>query len=1408
MIEDINEPPQSNSHHIINKVKGSKIAKKGNNGKLNRTLKTKKVENPIIPDTKEHNFSRVVVPKININQGYLNMQYDEHCHQQDVRESFESGSQNDHNYSFSRSKSKLLSDMKNNFDDSTLHPIDESRMNYNTQTFGGQDCNQNKIPFEDTKSFNKTISAIDQSVGVIEINNNENPNIPDPQSNKKTSVSKKKKITNIKGKKKVINKSIQNTSKNVPKNNNKENIKTNLSGRKNSLNKNQNFIDQNQYKSTEKQYGKGNKIPVIVSKRKTPLPVENIADADQQNIFNEETNELDQYYEDDDQNCDAKEVLREKILEHINKLHEAQAKHNKEKNNSRDQHIIVKEYNCNVLQSDTAFSSKQDLRDVNDTAFSSKINLREIDGITLNSKQNLRDVNLDSEIMKTESNLSDVNIHKSMGFIPEPHKFVKPEPYMNVDEGCIERTPVQIYQIRNESSFKYHNNLETIPSTNRTHQLLNSPHDLINLKYPVSYRTDNSELFFNNNNGKTPEPNFRVSDNYLTTYTSNKYLGHDFALLEQSDLTIQPTEKNFSKTQNVNKNAYSSKQQQKKEYSTNVSRNRSKNNTRRSSQEKKGKSNEKKGRSNSRNKTKPQIQNHDDFRMDNEDIVLISNCMRKKSQNKSEDHNEIYLEIQGSGRSKDDVLDEAYESIGAKDLQRRQGFNKVTKANGKPVKNRSSVVRHRSVDKDDARPFDNTTLMCTNKFSKNYNKPIEYKENKNARCAKNYVNYIRFFRKSGADMLDNPKKYQSLAENRSKTPNRIGTQPNTSKEKQKEILIDKIPKPFNATLKPKNTNVKTTKHTANNSLDNSMQNHLDMNTKIWTQIHTPDLEKSPQKKVKHEDFTLNKGSSTYDKFIKSQKLKGTIINSKRIKQFFTNSKQLEYEGNYRENKREGFGVLYHKNGIIKYSGYFKNNNLHGKDIKLYNEDQSLNFEGEISEGRKEGFGILYHENGFAYYKGNFKKNRFDDQNGKLYHKNGVLQFEGSIKEGKKQGYGKLFHSEGTLQFTGNFKNDEIHQKSCTLYKSGLKTEKINFRNELSNSYSEINMGHIKIFEGDILCGKKNGPGKSYDQNGKLQFEGTYRVDKKHGLDCKIYDPNTHLLSYQGEMKNNTKDGHGILYHTNIDKLDLGHRDSSSKINNPLEFVSSGKNISYHYIYKGNFKNNKIHNENARIYFPNGVIKYCGKVIEGLYQGFANGHWEETGKIKFEGVFKDNLYNGPNVKTYHTNGALEYEGNMLNGKRSKVGILYHKNGKPIYAGTFKADKIHGESVKMYFDNGKLKFEGNMEEGLKQGFGKSWSEDGNLIYEGNYHQDLRHGKSCIEYQNCEDQGNYSCKSWPLYVGEMHQGTRRGFGRIYHKNGKLMFAGNFKAIPICKIMYVYAEDGSIRYIGPPKFVPAEFY
>ena len=124
----------------------------------------------------------------------------------------------------------MQSDIKQNFDDSTLNPIDELRMNNNTQTFGIYDANLHETFTEDPNQNSKTISAIDQSVGVIEIPNNDVINTPE----NKSPVNKKKKAKPAKGKIKSVNKSVLNESKKFSKNNNKENVNKLLSERRRS----------------------------------------------------------------------------------------------------------------------------------------------------------------------------------------------------------------------------------------------------------------------------------------------------------------------------------------------------------------------------------------------------------------------------------------------------------------------------------------------------------------------------------------------------------------------------------------------------------------------------------------------------------------------------------------------------------------------------------------------------------------------------------------------------------------------------------------------------------------------------------------------------------------------------------------------------------------------------------------------------------------------------------------------------------------------------------------------------------------------------------------------------------------------------------------------------------------------
>ena len=63
-----------------------------------------------------------------------------------------------------------------------------------------------------------------------------------------------------------------------------------------------------------------------------------------------------------------------------------------------------------------------------------------------------------------------------------------------------------------------------------------------------------------------------------------------------------------------------------------------------------------------------------------------------------------------------------------------------------------------------------------------------------------------------------------------------------------------------------------------------------------------------------------------------------------------------------------------------------------------------------------------------------------------------------------------------------------------------------------------------IYEGGLLNGKKNGKGKEYDKDGKLEYEGEYLNGEKNGK-VKIYY-NNGKLEYEGEYLNGEKNGKG------------------------------------------------------------------------------------------------------------------------------------------------------------------------------------------------------------------------------------------------------------------------------------------
>lgn len=539
----------------------------------------------------------------------------------------------------------------------------------------------------------------------------------------------------------------------------------------------------------------------------------------------------------------------------------------------------------------------------------------------------------------------------------------------------------------------------------------------------------------------------------------------------------------------------------------------------------------------------------------------------------------------------------------------------------------------------------------------------------------------------------------------------------------------------------------------------------------------------------------------------------TSLSPQPCKEYHEN-KALFFEGHKKFNKKNGNGSIYHENGTLKFHGNFKNDNIHGKDIKLYYNNNVCEFSGDIINGTRENYGKLYYPTGQLKYKGFFKNNKMHDQHATIYSLEGNLVFEGHLISGKKSGLCKIYNEDGSLRFKGNFKNNEMSQMNARIFsKYSCKGDK-----KLLNS-SNIDSASpylVKEYEGDVFGGKRQNYGREFDSEGRLLYEGYFLDDLYHGKINRLYNPKTGCQIYEGGYHNNKKSGFGTLYDKSLVKKAPNQKEKPFKWNaidpkstpsSKKEKVNEEKNIGV--IYKGNFKNDGIHGE-VKIYHPNGTCAFSGTINEGKKQSYCTGYHMNGGQA-YEGYFADDQMHGSNNRIYDDEGIIIFEGEMVNGKKHGKGITYHGNGKLNYNGYFYNDVMHGDNIQMFFDNGKLEFEGNLVKGLVEGYGKSYNKHGELVYSGSYQNDKQSGTSCTQWQSYCDGSNLNTNdnySWPLYSGNIQKGKRKGYGKIYHSSGKLCYRGLFKGEPYGNLLIIYNEDGSMKYIGGTKIAAINEY
>ena len=240
-------------------------------------------------------------------------------------------------------------------------------------------------------------------------------------------------------------------------------------------------------------------------------------------------------------------------------------------------------------------------------------------------------------------------------------------------------------------------------------------------------------------------------------------------------------------------------------------------------------------------------------------------------------------------------------------------------------------------------------------------------------------------------------------------------------------------------------------------------------------------------------------------------------------------------------------------------------------------------------------------------------------------------------------------------------SNKIIEKTIDKLKKIIENNEIyyNIFKDLIKSYENNNINY-KLLQN--LKEFKNGDYMNNFNEEKL-IEIYYKMNKK--IQRKKYEDG----EYKGELKNNKRDGKGIMIYNNGNKYEGEWKNDVKEGKFTVTYNSGNK-------YEGEFKDN--------------VRK------KGIYI-FLNGD-------KYIGEFNDKR-NGKGI-FYYKNGN-KYEGNFVEDKRDGYGVMFYNNGD-VYKGNWVAGRKEGKGL--YYYNDGSRYEGDFENDMMNGEGIIYHVDG--------------------------------------------------------------------------------------------------
>ena len=190
------------------------------------------------------------------------------------------------------------------------------------------------------------------------------------------------------------------------------------------------------------------------------------------------------------------------------------------------------------------------------------------------------------------------------------------------------------------------------------------------------------------------------------------------------------------------------------------------------------------------------------------------------------------------------------------------------------------------------------------------------------------------------------------------------------------------------------------------------------------------------------------------------------------------------------------------------------------------------------------------------------------------------------------------------------------------------------------------------YTGDLSeDGKREGFGRTVNNNGITLYEGEYKNDLREGFGVHHY--RSGAVSYIGDFKNDQRDGFGVSFRESDHALHISH-----------------------------WQNGKPQGM-ATIFNKNGDLIYNGQIIDGQKQGAGVSVDPETHCVFVE-KYENNEKAGQ-ATLFDADGNLIYSGGWQNGKRQGHGTAFDKNGNVVYTGEWKDDRYENGILYRHVQN---------------------------------------------------------------------------------------------------------------------------